>query len=179
MGSLEVYYGTIALIIALIELARGYARALGSTMIIMVAIFLLLAIQEPVNPILIRVGEIITGEEVPEQLFLSIVYQLIFTIAVFAGYSGRTINFSGRQVPPPQGTILSILIGMLNGYLVAGTLWYYQHLFQYPFQMLDLITPVLTPTAEALVGILPQILLPSPALWMFPIAVLLLLRVRG
>src|SRR5690606_9812774 len=98
---------------------------------------------------------------------------------VFAGYSGKTITFRGNEVPPPQGTFLSMLVGALNGYLIAGTLWFYQHVYDYPFSTLGWFNASLTDTAQDLIPLLPQNLLPSATLWMIPIAVLLLLRVRG
>jgi hypothetical protein len=180
MGPLEVYYLTIAVIVTMVGLARGYSRELGSTMIILVSIFLLLFTQARLDPILLRVRGLIANDQVlPEALFLSVVYQLFFIAAVFAGYSGRTITFPGRELPPPQGTLLNLLIGALNGYLIAGTLWYYQHIFQYPFGAVGLGVPVFSELTPGFIQLLPQVLLPIPAYWMIPIAVLLLLRVRG
>lgn len=182
MGVIEIYFGTIALIIVLIALARGYQRELGSTMIIMVAIFLLMLLEERLNPILTRVGtRVFALEETPgnQQLFLSGVYQLFFVAAVFAGYAGQTITFSGKPLPPPRGTIYTLAIGLINGYLIAGTLWYFQNAYDYPLSRFGLLKPEFTPLAEALIRVLPQYLMPSASLWMIPIAVLLLLRVRG
>jgi hypothetical protein len=180
MGSLEIYYGTIAFIVTLIGVARGYSKELGSTMIILVAIFLLMFAEERLNPILIMARNFLWTEDViPETLFLSLFYQIFFISAVFAGYSGRTINFGGKEVPPPQQTLLSILIGGLNGYLIAGTLWYYQHAYGYPFRTWGLGIQPPTFTEQIWIDLIPQYLLPVAALWMIPIAVLLLLRVRG
>lgn len=182
VGVIEIYFGTIALIIVLIALARGYQRELGSTMIIMVAIFLLMLLEERLNPILTRVGtRVFALEETPgnQQLFLSGVYQLSFVAAVFAGYAGQTITFSGKPLPPPRGTIYTLAIGLINGYLIAGTLWYFQNAYDYPLSRFGLLKPEFTPLAEALIRVLPQYLMPSASLWMIPIAVLLLLRVRG
>lgn len=182
MGPLEIYFSTIALIVTLIGLARGYARELGSTMIILVAIFLLLFIEDRLNPLLLTARSLFfSPANLPDPLFLSILYQLSFIVAVFAGYSGKTISFGGKPIPPPQGTALDLLIGALNGYLIAGTLWYYQQVYGYPFDVLGWMNPLYTntPLASALVRLLPQVLLPTATLWMVPIAVLLLLRVRG
>jgi uncharacterized membrane protein required for colicin V production len=180
MGPLEVYYGTIALIVTLIGLARGYSRELGSTMIILVAIFLLLFVENRLNPVLLTTRSLLLNEEaISETLFLSLIYQISFVAAVFAGYAGKTITFRGKEIPPPQGTFLSIVVGALNGYLIAGTLWYYQHAYGYPFSTLGWFNPFLTDTAQVLIRLIPQYLLPSATLWMIPIAVLLLLRVRG
>ena len=182
MGPLEVYFSTIAIIVTLIGLARGYARELGSTMIILVAIFLLLFAEERLNPLLITARNLFFEEDVlSEQLFLSLVYQISFIAAVFAGYAGKTIQLSGKPIPPPQGKALDLLIGGLNGYLIAGTLWYYQQVYGYPFDVLGWTNPLYinTPLASTLVRLLPQVLLPNATWWMVPIAVLLLLRVRG
>lgn len=181
MGLLEVYFGTIAFIITLIGLARGYSRELGSTMIILVAIFLLLFAEDRLNPILSNLSRILFSieEQGSQQFFLSSFYQLLFIIAVFAGYAGRTIIFTGDELPPPQGTILNILIGGINGYLIAGTLWYYHHAYGYPLSTFGWMSGDLSPIGSGLVRLLPQYLMPSPTLWMIPIAVLLLLRVRG
>jgi hypothetical protein len=179
MGQLEIYYLTIGLIIMLVGLARGYSRELGSTMIILVSIFLLLFFQTRLDPLLLRIrGILFDAQFLPDAFFLSLFYQIFFISTVFAGYSGRTIHFGGRELPPPQGTFLNLIIGALNGYLIAGTLWYYQHIFQYPLQALGWTMPTV-PADQGLVQALPQLLLPQPVYWMVPIAVLLLLRVRG
>lgn len=181
MGLIEIYFGTIAFIVTLIGLARGYSRELGSTMIILVAIFLLLFLEERLNPILSTVGRMAFSVEGPgaEQFFLSGFYQMLFIIAVFAGYAGRTIIFTGQELPPPQGTILNLVTGAINGYLIAGTLWYYQQAYGYPLFNLSWMNVDTSVAPEGLVRLLPQILIPYPTLWMLPIAVLLLLRVRG
>ncbi|MEZ4640790.1 MAG: hypothetical protein R2856_38505 [Caldilineaceae bacterium] len=182
MGPLEVYFITIAVIVALIGLARGYAQELGSTMIILVAIFLLLFVEETRQPAADQRARChLRGDFLSEQLFLSLFYQICFVAAVFAGYAGKTIQFTGKSLPPPQGKVLDLLIGALNGYLIAGTLWFYQQAYGYPFEVLGWTNPLYTntPLASTLVQLLPQVLLPNATWWMVPIAVLLLLRVRG
>ena len=69
-----------------------------------------------------------------EQLntILFFVYAGTFLAIVFASYAGRTLDFRGKELRAPEGTMLSLLIGLLNGYLVAGTIWYYAALFGYP-----------------------------------------------
>jgi hypothetical protein len=180
MGLLEIYFGTIAIIVIFIAFARGYAKELGSTMIIMVSIFLLLFVEEQFQPALVGIGNLILPN-VEGDLLLSLFYQIFFISSVFAGYAGRTINFAGAERPPPQGTILTLLIGLLNGYLIAGSLWYYQNQFFYPIW--DLLgvpaTTFITPSSLQVIELLPQYLLSQPTLWMIPIALLLLLKVRG
>ncbi len=181
MGLIEIYFGSIAGIITLIGLAQGYARELGRTMIIIVAIFLLLYAEDRLNPILNRVWQMVfsADEQKTEQFFLSNFYLIIFVITIFAGYAGRVITFSGREWPMPQGTILSVLVGAINGYLISGSLWYYQHIYGYPLSSIGWIDTDLSPIALELVRYLPQNIMPSPTPWVIPIAILLLMRVRG
>jgi hypothetical protein len=96
---------------------------------------------------------------------------------VFASYAGRTLDFAGKPLRAPEGTILSLLVGLLNGYLVAGTIWYYANLYGYPYMNVD--TTRFTPTAQFMIEYLPQTLATNPVAWMVPVALLILLRVRG
>ena len=181
MGLIEVYFGSIASIITLIGLAQGYARELGRSMIIIVAIFLLLYVEDRLNPILNSVWRMVfsTEDMGAQQLFLSNFYLVIFVVIIFAGYAGRVITFSGQQWPMPHGAFLSCLVGAVNGYLISGSIWYYQHIYGYPLSSLGWINPELSPMATELIRYLPQNLMPSPTPWVIPIAILLLMRVRG
>jgi uncharacterized membrane protein required for colicin V production len=165
----------------LIGLARGYVKELGSTLIILVAIFILTFFQSQLTALLTAIGAAFgnNGYEASNDLLLSTVYSIIFIVIVFGAYSGRTLNFTGTPAPPPQGTLISLLVGLLNGYLIAGTLWYYQHHYNYPIGQLVTFDNTLTDTAQTLVKYLPPALFDNPVYWIVPVAVLLIIRVRG
>lgn len=181
MGPIEITFITIALIVTLIGLARGYVKELGSTLIILVAIFMLTYFEEQLSGIFSGIGERLFGLDGEDQVnaLLSVLYSLIFIAIVFSAYAGRTLAFNGKPAPPPQGTILSLLIGLLNGYLIAGTLWYYQHVYNYPIGQWTTFQNQLTDTAQTLVNYLPPGLFDSPVYWIVPVAILLIIRVRG
>lgn len=181
MGPIEIVYISIALMVTLIGLARGYVQELGSTLIILVAIFMLTFFQDQLSALVEAFGDRLFGLESGAEganLLLSTVYSVIFAIIVFGGYAGRTLAFGGTPAPPPQGTLLSILIGLLNGYLIAGTLWYYQHEYDYPIGQIFTFENNLTETAQTLVEYLPPSLFENPVYWIVPVAVLLIIRVR-
>lgn len=184
MGPIETYFATIAVIFVFIGIARGYAKELGSTVIILVTIFLLAFVQNRLSNFLLGgVAEVFPGfdpESPRADLFLATVYTVLFVSATFASYSGRTLTIGGKPMPPPGGTYLSALVGLVNGYLVAGTLWFYQDLYNYPFKFFGRgIEQPLSETAQVMVELLPQRLAPSPLYLMIPIAFLLLMRARG
>lgn len=180
MGPIEVLFVTIQLIIAIIGVVRGYAKELGNTLVFMAAIFILQYLGQRGVDMLTNFGASVFGFQADsEQLngFLFFVYAGTFLAIVFASYAGRTLDFHGKPLPPPEGTILSLLVGLLNGYLVAGTLWYYASLYHYPFMNVN--AAALTPTAQFMLTYVPQNLTNNPVAWMVPVALLILLRVRG
>lgn len=181
MGPIEILYIGIALTVTLVGLARGYVKELGSTLIILVAIFILTFFEDQLSGVVSVIGERLFGAETEPEVnaVLSVFYSVVFIVLVFGGYSGRTLPFTGTPAPPPQGTLISLMVGLLNGYLIAGTLWYYQHVYGYPLGQWVTFQDQLTPTAQTLVEYLPPTLFENPVYWIVPVAVLLIIRVRG
>lgn len=180
MGPVEVIFGVVAIFITLIGFARGYPKELGTTVIILASIFVLSFVQDRVLNLSDTVSDtLLGGDAAATDLLFSLFFEGLFIAIVFASYAGITLDFPGRAAPPPQGTLFSLAVGLLNGYLIAGTLWYYQHIFNYPLQRFDVVQLPLTERGQALVNVLPQNLFESPVYWMIPVAVLLIWRVRG
>jgi hypothetical protein len=180
MGPVELIFISIGLVVTLIGLARGYVKELGSTLIILVTIFILTFFEDQLTSLITTLGNAFGGDDTGNNdLLLSTVYTIIFVIIVFGAYAGRTLNFIGTPAPPPQGTLISLLIGLLNGYLIAGTLWYYQDAYNYPIGQLVPFDDQLTEVAQTMVNYLPPTLFDNPVYWIVPVAVLLIIRVRG
>lgn len=180
MGPLELTFGVIVIFIVLVALARGYPKELGNTVIILATIFVLSFFEARIVALFKAVGPSLVGDNTATiNLFLSLLFEVIFIMAVFASYAGITFDFPGRPVGAPVGPLLTLAVGLLNGYLIAGTLWYYQDHFGYPNQLLGVIQLPLTATGQALVTVVPQRLFESPVYWMIPVAVLIILRVKG
>lgn len=179
MGPIEVLYLMIGAVIMLIGIARGYVKEMGATLIILVAVFILTFFQDTIS------GAITTGLQAvfenpgQEQIdrVLATSFTLMFTAVVFAGYVGRTLDFPGKMAPQPAGFFISLLVGVINGYLIAGTLWYYQDAYGYPW--FDPFIDEFSEVAERMIELLPPALFDNPVFWIVPVAVLLLVRVRG
>jgi uncharacterized membrane protein required for colicin V production len=180
VGPIEILFVTIQVLIAIVGLVRGYQKELGNTLVFLAAIFILSYLGTRVQPTLEQFATQVFGlPPGSDQMnaFLFFVYVGTFLVIVFASYAGRTLDFGGKPLRAPEGTILSLLVGLLNGYLVAGTIWYYANLFNYPFMNVN--TAAFTPTAQFMLTYLPQTLVTNPVAWMVPVALLILLRVRG
>jgi hypothetical protein len=180
VGPIETLFVTIQLVIATIGVVRGYQKELGNTLVFMTAIFFLSYVGGLANSRISSFAENTFGfvaGSASLNAFLFFLYVGVFLTIVFASYAGRTLDFGGRPLRAPEGSILSLLVGLLNGYLVAGTIWYYADLYGYPFMSVD--TTRFSPTAEFMLAYLPQVIATNPVAWMVPVALLILLRVRG
>jgi len=94
---------------------------------------------------------------------------LIISLLVFFGYqTPHLARFAPKMTREKiQDTLLGVVLGALNGYLIAGTIWFYMHDASYPFHMVtppDQNTP-LGQTALALMQYMPPRLLGIPAIY--------------
>ena len=79
----------------------------------------------------------------PDQVFL--VQSGIFLAIVFVAYQTQTLVGDGRRGSDRfQNGILGGIVGFFNGYLVAGTLWYFLDINEYPLEQF-----VTAPAADA------------------------------
>lgn len=175
MGPVQFVFLAIGLMIALVGLARGYDKELGNSIIFMITIAILGFIDDRYQAQLVNLANSILGVT-NSSTFLWLLFTGVFIIVVFASYSGVTFNYGGKPVTGFGGKLISLGVGLFNGYLVAGTLWYYANLFNYP---LSGVQQPINAQAAASITFLPQNIFPDPIYWVIPAGILLLLRVRG
>ena len=182
MGPVEYVFLAIGVVFAFIGLARGYSRELGNTILIMYTVAALGLIEGRFKDNIQQVGTSILGLSTEQATtFLALSLSLALIVMVVASYTGITFNFGGKEVGGLAGSLISLGVGLLNGYLVAGSLWYYANLAGYP---LVPVTQNFTTAAQTILavpptGLLPQTIFPSPFYWLIPATVLMFLRVRG
>jgi hypothetical protein len=162
------------LVIALIGLARGYHQELGNSIIFMFTIAALGFIGNNFEDRLKEIGVQIFGVQNTDT-FLMLFYTVTLIIVAFASYSGTTFVFGGKPKGGLLGGAISFGVGLFNGYLLAGSLWYYANAFGYPFVSME---GGLSETANAMIALLPQNLFPNPVYWVIPPTVLMILRVK-
>ncbi|NUQ39596.1 MAG: hypothetical protein HUU23_17790 [Caldilineales bacterium] len=185
MGPLEVLWAIVVIFFLFIAFARGYGNELGVTTLIFVALFIITEFAQDYLPrimtaVLQRTGGVI--DDRASDHLLSTLLSVIFISILFASYAGATFTLPG--ISNRRNNLLNVLVGLLNGYLVAGTLWYFQDYYRYPVAdftnsageplLLDL---PLTPLAENLANFLPPYVVP-PLFWAAMVMLLLLFRVR-
>lgn len=171
MGRIEVLWGIVVIVFIMISMARGYHKELGSTVVILVALAALKLLDGPMST---AIKVVFRGDS--QNLALMIAFQVIFLAIVFAGYSGETLIFKGQPRRGSSALFFNFVFGLLNGILVAGTLWYYLAIYQYPLPKSLFDASQLSEFAKSVPNILPP-RLPTQSLVALLIF-LLILRVR-
>ncbi len=179
MGPLEIIWGVLIGVFAVVGVVRGYPKELGVTTTILAALLLLTKGGEPALRLLdayaARYTESSSVLEGPYgALIQSLFYILTFAGVLLISYHGDTLAFTGTAPRGLVGVLLNLTSGLLNGYLISGTMWHYLHVFDYPIQILGLFRPPLTDFAQHyLVPLMPVPLLEPYLLFLVPFMIVM------
>jgi hypothetical protein len=182
MGPIEILWATIAIMFVVVAMVRGYDKELGATTIMLVGLLLLslltdlLHLDELLRALLTESAFDGAGQQTSANLVVLLTYQGIFVLVTMAGYAGRVLTWEGVPIRGVAKTGFNLLVGAVNGWLVAGTLWYYLHLYNYPVPE-SIFRPPLSSLAQELVKYLPPEVLSFTSLIII-LVILLLVRVR-
>lgn len=159
MVPIEVLFGIMVLLFTLIGFARGFLKELGVTAMMVWTLFVLSLL----GPLVERVvgADALNARQA---VWLCVGYLVILAVAAVISYHGETLAYGG--VPPrgATGLVLGTMMGLVNGYLIAGSLWYYMARFGYPIRWLGFTAERLSPAAEAMQPYLAPALLGQPIL---------------
>jgi len=165
VGPIGIVWGVLVIAFGLIGLARGFLKELGVTTVLLVILFAFSqwgdgTLAPFVVDVVGRAAEVFSARPPEEAITKASFYIISTLIATFISYHGETLGFRGTAPKGVPGVILALVIGVINGYLVAGTMWFYLQQFEYPF---GLFPKQLTLLEGELVKILPLAVL-SPFL---------------
>lgn len=184
MAPIEVLFGIVVFIFALIGLVRGFLRELGVTVVLVFLLFFLSRFEERLDTGLVKaleVGGRFASTASPD-LLMCWLFIFVTVAAAFVSYQGETLSFGGQAPRGSQGIVLGFLTGSLNGYLTAGTVWFYMHKYHYPIRWLGFSEATLSSLGKAMIDFLPIPFLGQPVLFgqsllLYLCALLLLSRV--
>jgi uncharacterized membrane protein required for colicin V production len=161
MMSIVYIFWMFVIIFGIIGWMRGWAKEL------LVAFSVILALG--LNHVLRRYIPIAQGlPETDESLFW--VRTIILLVLVYFGY--QTVisisHLASRAVRERlQDTLFGAILGAINGYLVAGTILFYMHVADYPFE--EVVSkptdPTLLQTVNQMMLYMPPQLLGEPGIY--------------
>ncbi|MBM4465627.1 MAG: hypothetical protein FJ014_08765 [Chloroflexi bacterium] len=164
MQPLEVLWGVLLITFALVGIVRGFLKELGVTTVLLVLLFGLSRLEDRIPQVLTSAVATV-GFAVPQapdpkgQLIWASFYVLVIVFVTLISYHGETLAFQGRPPEGSMGILFGLVTGLLNGYLISGSLWYFLDKYEYPIKLIYLFQEPLTDFAQSLVPLLPLTLL--------------------
>lgn len=157
MGPVEVVFLVVIAIFGAVGVVRGYQRELGVTTMLLITLFILEFLAtgpfgEQINDFLLNTG--MTEQNVAT--FWAFVAIGALLLVTFISYQGLGLVYPGSG----KNTFVSLLVGLINGYLFAGSIWYYLSEANYP--LADVV-----PDYSAFYDFFVQILPPAIFGWEF------------
>jgi hypothetical protein len=159
MVSLSVLFGLCIALFGIIGAMRGWAKELLVTSAIVLGLFINAILEAYVEPYRTTMTLQSTGTQ-----FL--IRAGLICLLTFFGYQTPHIRALQEKVAREklEEILLGMVLGLLNGYLLAGSVWGYLHELGYPTEFVVQPEPgsVLAVQFETLVQYLPPSLLPVP-----------------
>ena len=136
MGPIELVFLVMIALFGIVGIVRGYARELGVTTMLLIGLWVLVFIDTELHIQFDRLLTMLVGDNTATQVTAkALIFCAFLTIIIFISYQGETLSFPGRGA----NHVFSLGAGLLNGYLYAGSLWYYLGNADWPF--LDISQP--------------------------------------
>lgn len=166
MISIEVVFWLGVLLFTVVGFVRMWPKELGATIAILAGLLLLMRFGEPLLRYLNQAGASALSKEAliapTPSLSRFVFYSVAFALITFLGYQGETLAMD-KHVSGVLHMALGGLVGLVNGYLVAGTLWWVLAWQGYPLSG-DVFSTSLSETALNMMRFLPPNVLEEPYL---------------
>lgn len=168
MGPIETLFLVLIAFFGVVGLVRTWPRELGVTTMLLLVLFLLTFLFRTDAPgrldaIFGRVG-IAESQVVPLEGILAV---LLLLAVAFISYQGMGLTYPGNAKSPG----LSLAVGLINGYLLVGSIWYYLARANWP---LTTVLPNYTNFYEFFVKLLPPAIFPWQFFILLAVAMLII-----
>jgi uncharacterized membrane protein required for colicin V production len=155
MIPIEFFWITMIAMFGLIGSARGLRKELGATAVLLLSLF---AAYVGEQQILSRIAPTLQGGPLaswPAGTLLAIYYSVLIIFVAFISYEGIVLSFPIKELSGLGKGIFGFLGGVLNGYLVIGTVWNTIANANYFRPKLALVSPPVSALHDSVVSFLP------------------------
>lgn len=175
MSGIEYFWIIIVLLFGIVGIIRTYPKELGVTTMSVAALLLLLQFgQKIITALQNHFGD--QFEWLLSARFVASFYIVVFLLVIYISYQGITLTFKGTLPTGVLSSVLGFVVGLLNGYFIAGTVWFYLHKYGYPFSLVD--ATKLSALAKRIIEFLPpKVFEPQPGYLLALLLLLLILSV--
>lgn len=119
MIPVEYLWLTLISVFAIVGMVRGVWQELGVTTVLLLSLFVLQFAWD-------QIGAKIAGSlpgQLPVTWVQAIYYSVSLLIVAFIAYEGFTLRFPIKEMKGISKALLGLPSGILNGYLIFGTIW--------------------------------------------------------
>ena len=125
MGPIEIVFLVMVALFGIIGIVRGYARELGVTLLLLLALFVLVYLESAAQP---QINAKVLGplfnlnpDDSKLDVARNLIYCVFLAVIAYASYQGETLAYPGQR----KSDAFGLVVGLWNGYLLAGSLWCY------------------------------------------------------
>ncbi|MCL7451635.1 MAG: hypothetical protein M8467_01155 [Anaerolineae bacterium] len=119
MIPVEYLWFTLFLVFGIIGMVRGLLKELGVTTVLLLSLFVLKFTWD----LLGEQGTAALAGRAPADTVLVFYYSITILFVAYISYQGFTLSFPIREMRGVAKAFLGFPGGLLNGYLIIGTVW--------------------------------------------------------
>lgn len=163
MMSLSTVFWMLLIIMGIIGASRGWAREI----LVLFSLILAMCITALVQQFLPAIEGALVAQSPSLQFYAR---ATLFILLAFFGYEGPAISsaLAGKGKREKfQDILLGFFLGMLNGYLLVGSMWSYMHDANYP---LPGVIPPVDPSVLNYLNVMPPHMVGVPIIYFVTVA---------
>jgi hypothetical protein len=119
MIPIEYLWITLIIVLGIVGAARGLNRELGVTTILLLSLFVLKFAWRQLG----ARGVALVGDRTSADIVMALYYIIIIGFVAIISYEGFSLAFPVRQMRGVGKGLAGLPGGLLNGYLIFGTIW--------------------------------------------------------
>lgn len=154
MIPIEYFWGTLILTVGVVGAVRGVAKELGTGAVLALTLFALWFGWDQAGKLLVELVQQGPFNDLTAAQVESLYYTWSILIVAFIAYEGIVLQFP-LKLKGILSNIFGYMIGLLNGYLVVGTIWNVTDLAKYYWPTIRIVTPPFSDLNETIIQWLP------------------------
>jgi uncharacterized membrane protein required for colicin V production len=123
MIPIEIYWGTLIIVFAIVGMGRGLAKEIGTSAVLLLSLFALYEGQTLILDNFLENPPVDALASAPQGTMLAIYYGVSIIFVAFISYQGITLQFPISTQSGVVKWFFGYLGGLFNGYLIIGTIW--------------------------------------------------------
>ena len=167
MGPVEIIFIAIWLLFGFIGLVRGVWKELGVTVMLFIGLLFLQMLVGPLSKYWTTLLGFFTTDPTQQKVITDMFSIAVLLIIAFISYQGEILTYPGKG----DNWFFSLGAGLLNGWLLAGSVWFYFNQAGWPG---GLVNPPFSQYYNTMVKLLPPEVLPWTVLALLVVFMMIL-----